>query len=64
MKKIILVIILSITTFIIGIVGIKTEMKGKFESQISETKDFKGVFVCNELQVKGNDLSGEQTTLY
>ena len=64
MKKVILVIILSITTFIIGIVGIKTEMKGKFESQISETKDFNGVFVCNELQVKGNDLSGEQTTLY
>lgn len=64
MKKAILIIILSVTTFIIGVIGIKTEMKGKFESQISETRDYNGVLVSNEFYLKGNEMSGKQATIY
>lgn len=64
MKKAILVILLSLTTVIIGIIGIKTEMKGRLESQISETRDYNGVLVSNEFYLKGNKMSGKQATIY
>ena len=64
MKKAILMVIISVTTCIIGILGIKTEMKGKVESQVSETRDYNGVLVSNEFYLKGNEMSGKQATIY